>query len=83
MKAVLSKYLEMTKDNRGSETGLSISFQKSFKPVSVETLCRLLECIMAQAGIVSAQRKIEQLTSIKVKQILIYMLHKLPTNKQN
>ena len=51
MKAVLSKYLEMTKGNRGKETGLLICSQKSFKPASVDILSRWVKGIMAQAGI--------------------------------
>ena len=51
IKAVLSKYLEMTKDKRGRETQLLISFQKPFKPVTVDTLSRWIKTIMSQAGI--------------------------------
>ena len=51
IKAVLSKYLEMTKDKRGRETQLLISFQKRFKPVTVDTLSRWIKTIMSQAGI--------------------------------
>ena len=41
----------MTKDKRGRETQLLISFQKPFKPVTVDTLSRWIKTIMSQAGI--------------------------------
>ena len=51
IKAVLRKYLEMTKDKRGQESRLLISFQKPFKAVTVDTLSRWVKATMSQAGI--------------------------------
>ena len=51
IKAVLSKYLEMSKDKRGQESGLLITFQKPFKAVTVDTLSRWVKATMSQAGI--------------------------------
>ena len=56
-KAHLSKYLEMTKDERGKESRLLISFQKPFKPVTVDTITRWIRYVMAQAGIVVTRFK--------------------------
>ena len=41
----------MTKDKRGQESRLLISFQKSFKAVTVDTLSRWLKANMSQVGI--------------------------------
>ena len=51
IKAVLRKYLEMTKDKRGQESRLLISFQKPFKAVTADTLSRWVKATTSQAGI--------------------------------
>ena len=51
IKTVLSQYLEKTKDKRGQDTQLLISFQKPFKSVTVDTLSRWIKGTMKDAGI--------------------------------
>ena len=51
IKAVLRKYLKITKDKRGQESRLLINFQKPFKTVTLDTLSRWVKATMSQAGI--------------------------------